>query len=71
MWYLEEIVCCMYRWRLNDDDLFLMNNDNSFSVNNDNSLSVNDDNLFLANNSDLFHYLLIFSLQSSLMWDAW
>jgi len=49
MWCLEEIVCYMYKWKLNDDDLLSMNNDDSFSVNDNNSLSINDDNLLSAN----------------------
>jgi len=71
MWCLEEIVCCMYRWRLNDDDLFSMNDDDSLSVNNNSFLSVNDDDLLSTNSSNLLHYLLILSLQSFLMWNTW
>ena len=54
MWCLEEIVCCIYRWRLNDDDFFSVNNDDLLSVNNDNSFSMNNEDFFSINNSDLF-----------------
>jgi len=54
MWCLEEIVCCMYKWKLNDDNLFSVNDDNFFSINDDDSFLINDDDSFSVNDDDSF-----------------